>query len=323
MTSTELKEMKAFVLAQDPIFLPLSGIVGGRQSYVCPRCGNGSGESCTGILHDPTSAKRGKNTFKCFACGMNEDIVGLYDEARLSTKTDKFRDKLRDLSDYYMGHASLKREVVVPKKKVVTKTISKTMMSETRTSKLSAYFEACKARREPSLLETVLISESTQAHFEVGFDPAWVHPDAEEYYRSNGDGEEAVHRSQRIIIPTSDSSYLALDAHDVLSPSAFLRVGPPSLFYESKTQYAERIVVTFTVIEAMRLYEANNAHTLAIGGPAYLTKLLRMISNGEFPNLVEVDLVAIDSPILRQLLPYFTGECARCDIKVTTSATSM
>lgn len=42
-----------------------------KKGYICPACGNGSGQDGTGITEDPHNAHR----FKCFKCGYYGDIV--------------------------------------------------------------------------------------------------------------------------------------------------------------------------------------------------------------------------------------------------------
>lgn len=42
-----------------------------KRGYICPSCGNGSGQDGTGITEDPHNARR----FKCFKCGYYGDIV--------------------------------------------------------------------------------------------------------------------------------------------------------------------------------------------------------------------------------------------------------
>ena len=81
----------------DPAFLVAAvKKVNGLPTYVCPACGNGSGKDGDGIVLDPT-CKRGKR-WKCFRCGINEDVIGLW---RLQKQEADFRRALRDLKSYF------------------------------------------------------------------------------------------------------------------------------------------------------------------------------------------------------------------------------
>ena len=68
---------KEEIKGREPDFLqPARHKVNGHTSYICPSCGNGSGSSGDGIaldLHSPR-AKR----YKCFVCGLSEDVIGLW-----------------------------------------------------------------------------------------------------------------------------------------------------------------------------------------------------------------------------------------------------
>ena len=71
---------------QDPTFLQqakrditITGAdgqpAGRRHSYICPKCGNGSGRNGTGMApHDCAGHER----WHCFKCGYDADIIGLY-----------------------------------------------------------------------------------------------------------------------------------------------------------------------------------------------------------------------------------------------------
>lgn len=59
----------------------------GKDKYVCPHCGSGTGEKGTGAF----SINPNTNTFRCFACGINGDTLDLYG---IINKIDDFNDKL-------------------------------------------------------------------------------------------------------------------------------------------------------------------------------------------------------------------------------------
>lgn len=63
------EQAKPHVLSQNPTFLKLAKTKG----YICPRCNSGAGVKGTGITRIPNDTH-----YKCFACGLNEDVFGLW-----------------------------------------------------------------------------------------------------------------------------------------------------------------------------------------------------------------------------------------------------
>lgn len=65
------------LLEREPDFLePARERVNGHTSWVCPSCGNGSGRSGDGIAYDIHN--KSHPHYKCFVCGLYEDVVGLW-----------------------------------------------------------------------------------------------------------------------------------------------------------------------------------------------------------------------------------------------------
>ena len=82
---------------REPDFLePARQKINGHTSYICPSCGNGSGSSGDGIALDPHS-KRGKR-YKCFVCGLSEDVIGLW---KLHTGQTDDKEAFKSLYEYY------------------------------------------------------------------------------------------------------------------------------------------------------------------------------------------------------------------------------
>ena len=68
------KELERELLKKDPLFLPRAKKIG----FICPNCGNGSGTEGTGINVTRDTKGTDHPRYKCFKCGINEDIIGLY-----------------------------------------------------------------------------------------------------------------------------------------------------------------------------------------------------------------------------------------------------
>ena len=88
---------KEEIKGREPDFLqPARHKVNGHTSYICPSCGNGSGSSGDGIaldIHSPR-AKR----YKCFVCGLSEDVIGLW---KLHNGTTDDKKAFTELYSYY------------------------------------------------------------------------------------------------------------------------------------------------------------------------------------------------------------------------------
>ena len=67
------KELERELLKKDPLFLPRA-----KQGFICPNCGNGSGTEGTGINVTRDTKGTDHPRYKCFKCGINEDVIGLY-----------------------------------------------------------------------------------------------------------------------------------------------------------------------------------------------------------------------------------------------------
>lgn len=88
---------KREVKQREPDFLePAKRKVNGATSYICPSCGNGSGTTGDGIALDPHS--RGAKRYKCFVCGISEDVIGLW---KLHTGIEDDKEAFDALYRYY------------------------------------------------------------------------------------------------------------------------------------------------------------------------------------------------------------------------------
>lgn len=82
---------------KEPDFLkPAKQKVNGHISYICPVCGNGSGSSGTGIALDPHG--KGGKRYKCFKCGLNEDVIGLW---KIHTGQTDDKEAFNSLYEHY------------------------------------------------------------------------------------------------------------------------------------------------------------------------------------------------------------------------------
>lgn len=65
--------------------------IGGKPSYVCPVCGNGSGKDGTGILEDQNRPGH----YHCFKCGFDGDAFDLLDAANGKEKGESYKEAVK------------------------------------------------------------------------------------------------------------------------------------------------------------------------------------------------------------------------------------
>ena len=89
-------EAKKLLKQEEPYFLDTARVkINRHPTYICPVCDNGSGERGTGIVLMPHS--EGGKRWKCFSCGLCEDIIGLY----MLCFGVSAREAFADLYDYF------------------------------------------------------------------------------------------------------------------------------------------------------------------------------------------------------------------------------
>ena len=94
------KELERELLKKDPLFLPRAKKIG----FICPNCGNGSGTEGTGINVTRDTKGTDHPRYKCFKCGINEDVIGLY---MLSAGISDMRTaKLELLKNFFSFHGT-------------------------------------------------------------------------------------------------------------------------------------------------------------------------------------------------------------------------
>lgn len=102
------KELERELLKKDPLFLPRAKKIG----FICPNCGNGSGQDGTGIKVTDNTKGTDHPRYKCFKCGINEDVIGLY---MLSAGISEMRTaKLELLKNFFSFHGTENNQSMNP-----------------------------------------------------------------------------------------------------------------------------------------------------------------------------------------------------------------
>lgn len=223
--------------------------------YVCPLCGSGTGKSKTGAF----SIKDG-TTWKCFSCDQGGDIFDLIGRHEGLVN---YADQVKWLESWKGVTVSTGNE-----------TAPAAPAPRTTPANYSTYYLQAKQR----LNETDYhrgISNETLARFNVGFDPAWTHPEPK-------DPTKKKYPSPRLIIPTSHESYIARDTRpDAPAEYAKMKVGHVHIFNARALERAERpIFVVEGELDALSIIDAGG-EAIALGSTTMIKKLAEILEKNK------------------------------------------
>lgn len=173
-----------------------------KKGFICPICGNGTGAKGTGITRIA-----GTNLYSCFGkanCFEGKDYLDILKLKHKAAKEDEI------FAMYGLdGSESAPEPRRDTQKANGYKNIPKKQNASERVSDdFKAYYENAHKSLLSSdaaikYLESRGISLDSIVEFNIGYDPAWINP-----------ANQAAKSSERIIIPRSDSSYLARALHN-------------------------------------------------------------------------------------------------------------
>ncbi len=209
------EEAKQALRNMEPDFLEEAKMkVRGKPTYICPKCGNGSGENGDGIVLD--HHRKDGNHYHCFVCGLDEDIIGLW---KIANEIPDDKTAFESLYSHYgMAVESSKPtawedfqpQPEYQKQAKNERYTQETVHTDTYTQGESKedytnfFLQANKALSQTDYHRGLSIE--TLNRFKVGFIPNWKHPKA----------GQNVAPTPRLIIPTSKGSYLARDTRSPL-----------------------------------------------------------------------------------------------------------
>lgn len=171
-----------------------------NHQYVCPLCGSGTGKNKTGAFSlDP---KSGCTRWHCFACGEAGDIFDLVGKveslpnhgAQIKKVADMFGvsfEQSNALFHSVKGGSSSKEKKAAPKA-YHAEFMPSPEFFDKATESLNSFLKG-KTKYRGITLETL-------DRFKVGFIANWTHPNS-----------SGTYSSPRVIVPTSETSYLARD----------------------------------------------------------------------------------------------------------------
>ena len=198
MTLTEAKERLA---AEEPDFLDKAKRkVNGRNTYICPICGNGSGKDGDGITLNPHS-KAELPHYKCLVCGTNADIIDLW---RYKYGKTDFHETINALCERY--HIDYRHS---PNGSQQRKASAK-KTAPSQTADFTEYYKKCsenlkKSKEAQEYLRSRGISLEEALKYNLGFDDK-----ADPANAPAGRGT-IKYPTPRIIVPFDSLHYMGRD----------------------------------------------------------------------------------------------------------------
>lgn len=244
--------------------------INGHYSYICPRCGNGSGASGTGIALNIHS-KRGKS-YKCYACDLYEDIIGLW---KVSKGITDDREAFEGLYSYYSLQVDSSKENQKESFKKNYKSSNEnqdrsmgTMNTSTQapTESNLEYYKECNQRAsQTDYFKTRGLSEAVINKYMLGYDGAYKRGTQGQIWGA-------------AIIPTGTSSYVARNTDPQADSNNRYRKNGASQIYLNKTlkEASSPIFITEGEIDALSIIEAGG-EAVGLGSTANSRKLIELV----------------------------------------------
>lgn len=251
---------KKVIKYREPVFLETAKQdINGCCSYICPVCANGSGKTGTGIAYDPTG--NDGNRYKCFVCGLSEDIIGLW---MLDKNITDYNEALEGLYDYYglqvdkaENHKQAKNEQYTHKK------IHSIDNANTHTQINTDYYKTCTSKVfHTDYFKKRGLSEAVISKYMLGYD--------DNYTRSTGG---KVWKA--VIIPTGTSSFVARNTDFQADKKDRYRKNGASQLYLKKTlkEAKKPIFIVEGELDALSIIEAGG-EAVGLGSTANYKKLV-------------------------------------------------
>ena len=242
------EELKNQIKASIPCVDFLEKSKGGL--YCCPFCNSGHNKNGTGALQYYPDT----NTFYCHKCEKAGDVIDLMEEREgtdYNGALKKGAEMLRVEADGFSFNGS-------QRVKENNKKVEKMKVEENKVIDYKEYYEKLYGNYEEEFfnyIEQRGISINTASYFKLLYDPSWRSPKALREHKNPP-------ASKRIIVPTSNNSYLARAIEEVEPAYKCINEvgnGKQHLFNEKALkQDNEFIFVCEGFFDAMSLYELNN-----------------------------------------------------------------
>ena len=239
---------------------------GNKKAYVCPLCGSGTGRNATGAF---TITPDG-NSWKCFACDKGGDTLDLigYVEG-----IDDYNSKLTRAGELFnMTIDAPAREYQNQDKTAQNTDTHNSIHTPTNGNYLAFYKQANDNIQATNYPEKRGLSKAILDRFKIGYVDNWKHPNA----------PENVTGSPRLIIPVTQTSYLARDTRDNIpdyqKQYAKTKVGGSDIFNGRAfiDDLDKPIFIVEGEIDALSIMEVGGV-AVALGSTSNAKKLAGMV----------------------------------------------
>lgn len=256
------EEAKAELKTREPDFLTQAKKrVNGSVTYICPKCQNGTGKDGDGIALDP-KAKNGKR-WKCFACGINEDIIGLWKLAHNETDDKEAFNQLYNYYGITIDDTPFKSTKTSPKE------AQKLPTKEKINNYISYYGLCCNRVSQTDYFKKRGLSDSTIERFKLGFDPNYTRG-------TGGKSWEAV------IIPLTSSIYIARNTDEkAVKKNRYRKTGANILYATTDEKQTEKpLFITEGELDAISIVEAGG-EAIGLGSTANHKQLIEFLKKNK------------------------------------------
>ena len=239
---------------------------GNKKAYVCPLCSSGTGRNATGAF---TITPDG-NSWKCFACDKGGDTLDLigYVEG-----IDDYNSKLTRAGELFnMNIDATAREYQNKDKTAQNTDTRNSIHTPTSGNYLAFYKQANDNIQATNYPEKRGLSKAILDRFKIGYVENWKHPNA----------PENVTGSPRLIIPVTQTSYLARDTRDNIpdyqKQYAKTKVGGSDIFNGRAfiDDLDKPIFIVEGEIDALSIMEVGGV-AVALGSTSNAKKLAGMV----------------------------------------------
>lgn len=242
---------------------------GNKKAFVCPLCGSGTGKSGTGAF---TITPEG-NSWKCFACDKGGDTLDLigYVEG-----IDDYNSKLTRAGELFNLDIDMATEYQNQSKSGQVADTHNSIHTSVDGDYIEFYKKANSNIGNTTYAKDRGLSDSILSRFKIGFVEDWKHPNA----------PENVTGSPRLIIPVTQTSYLARDTRkdipEYQKQYAKTKVGGSNIFNgRAFIEHGDRpIFVVEGEIDALSIMEVGGL-AVGLGSTSNAKKLAELVKGKE------------------------------------------
>ena len=246
--------------------------------YVCPVCGNGLGKDGTGVKLINGQTFR----YKCFKCGTSGDVINFHAAERHISNAEAIKGIIALYGLEKRHHESPKHSQEQNKTLEQTENLIEDWQIE---NLIAADIEKASAHlNETDYFSKRGISKEVAEKYGCGFLKGWVHPKKR--------GDKNVVPSDRVIIPTGVSSYVAR-AVEKDNKLAKMKAGSSEIFNVEVLRSSEQnVVVVEGEFDALSIIEVGN-DAIALGSTTNVDKFLNWLKENEVkpkkPLVIDLD----------------------------------